>query len=1615
MLKRHLKTQAAQWPPVAGVIGLFAAAGYVAVAALPLNAPAGAAGNNVAGLCADVAPFPFFDDFESGYFSSFWTDRSTGAGDIVVTDEHVPHDGTYHVTMDSRESDVYSLNELILCIDLSGKQVQDPFLSFRFTDFNDEAHVLPSEFSGSRNGDGVALSIGETDQWTRIVDLTSGSGETGLEYRVSLVDYAGQPRVQVKFQQFDNASINADEASINSDGIALDSIQVRNCNTSCDLGADTEICSGEVAEICANVADAIPPLSFSWNTGATTQCITTDASGTYQATVTDGVGCTGACVLTVKANPVADAGPDEEYCADAPDPNVGGSPTGSGGTGRYDYAWTGDQAICLSSMVDPNPTLSLKCAGPGIRQLCVEVKDANGCADSDCVEVTIGESAVTTGKFCRMEPATEPGILTGYLFGGFPPYACSARVSPPDSGWTVESCTVLGETIRVEYSVAQPASGSVAFVIAVSDALACRGDCTIDITFSAGCAVDPSEVCEGERASLCSVYVGSGFGPFTVEWQDPTGQPIPAASCTNLDGNEDCCLTTCNTKLSDAGTYTAIARDAQGFGIPCEAPLFVNPCEDCTDDTDCDDANPCTTDVCLPSDVCEHTQIECPGPKTCDPATGNCVQRGCESDMECDDGVYCNGTETCTHFLCQPGIDSCSDISGSIIQVEDDEACATAVTPLEGWEVRLLDRNDSLATTDGEGAPLQNPVCTDGTGAYSFTDIPNNSTYVVCEVVPDRLPGESFTWEPCLPDSDVHDRDVSALVCAQPNGGTERCYERFGLCEGTGGKDFNNFAREIPQADGFGLVFCDENGDEHNAPDPADPGLGDFCFVLTEEDGKQRGYVSDSLGTYSFAVIEGGQTITVREDIDGSDCAWLDNSANWVPTTTAAVPVVIPPEPSVVLLPSFGNRSIPALDCGTGDVTLYAGQGECQATFCFAATVENLCGAVTMDCKATGPDGMVPLSPFEDLRCGEFPADLPAATVVTCEATTEANREESCSFEVIVECVGACCADDGNLCDGQETCDSGKCVPAGGPCQPDEVCCQDGTGVSCVVDIQNCVDPPLFPVEWTSPESGNWSRAENWQPQVIPDVDSGFFAVTIPDEAHVTLDVSATVQDLHIGLGASIEVDPATGTTLELRVLGRIENRGEIRVQEGITLRLGQATIEGGLLATVGDAAIQLMEGTVLENVAVGESGGAGALEVGLTTGAPGTAIELVGTIDNQGQMAVMGRTILRPPFDENDPGVLLKGEGKVTLLAASDAKFEGAGTIACELVNDGTIVANSPGESLTLEPDDAITNNNELRAEGGGILRLNADVKGQGKLTVGGADSHVIIKDVNATFDSVTIEPAGPGATVRLEGSARVPIRGALRLCKDRPIPGALSLGICDPPVTLWVTEDSSVEVGGTLVLAKTSSVFNSSSVPMTLAGDFVNEIIEPSQFGWEGGLILDGSAAQTFEVAGEDRGRDPAGFDSNFAMGMVEVAPGAVVTFHDAYPEGQDPCAQALYVQDFVVRSEATVTVSDCTIYYKSLRIECDASVTLLGCGAIHPVRGDVDDDSDCDLFDYRVFQDCFTGKDAGPIDEGCEQVDFDGDHDVDLEDFSGFHLLFGSGPDRCTEAGYGLTPGR
>ena len=162
----------------------------------------------------------------------------------------------------------------------------------------------------------------------------------------------------------------------------------------------------------------------------------------------------------------------------------------------------------------------------------------------------------------------------------------------------------------------------------------------------------------------------------------------------------------------------------------CEVELAPNdtPCgEDlvCLDgeciETDCDDDNPCTIDAWL-IDTCTHDPVHegtscsdgvyCNGIETCD-NQGHCQPGGepliddglsctddaCDEaldipvhypmDEPCNDGLYCNGIETCDEFLgCVEGdapnmndeswctVDTCDEETDTILHTPDNERCS---------------------------------------------------------------------------------------------------------------------------------------------------------------------------------------------------------------------------------------------------------------------------------------------------------------------------------------------------------------------------------------------------------------------------------------------------------------------------------------------------------------------------------------------------------------------------------------------------------------------------------------------------------------------------------------------------------------------------------------------------------------------------------------------------------------------------------------------------------------------------------------------------------------------------------------------------------------------------
>jgi subtilisin-like proprotein convertase family protein len=135
------------------------------------------------------------------------------------------------------------------------------------------------------------------------------------------------------------------------------------------------------------------------------------------------------------------------------------------------------------------------------------------------------------------------------------------------------------------------------------------------------------------------------------------------------------------------------------------------------------------------------------------------------------------------------------------------------------------------------------------------------------------------------------------------------------------------------------------------------------------------------------------------------------------------------------------------------------------------------------------------------------------------------------------------------------------------------------------------------------------------------------------------------------------------------------------------------------------------------------------------------------------------------------------------------------------------------------------------------------------------------------------------------------------------------------------------------------------------------------------------------------DGRAQDVAPFDT----GVCDIAlgPGSsnlVLQVDPAFVDGARIVRYQVLLTPGACGGSGTVEVSDCA---------GNVSTVVIGLGL--SLKGDLDDDGDIDLGDYELFDGCLAGPGVPIVGCGCYPADFDGDTDVDLEDFAGFMEAF------------------
>jgi hypothetical protein len=101
----------------------------------------------------------------------------------------------------------------------------------------------------------------------------------------------------------------------------------------------------------------------------------------------------------------------------------------------------------------------------------------------------------------------------------------------------------------------------------------------------------------------------------------------------------------------------------------------------CNIDTDCDDDGIyCNGDETCNSGVCGSSGNPCVA-GTCNEYTDTCDI--CSSDVDCDDVTYCNGDETCNSGVCVSGVNPCDGIPGTVCK-ESPPSCVQLNCPGSG-------------------------------------------------------------------------------------------------------------------------------------------------------------------------------------------------------------------------------------------------------------------------------------------------------------------------------------------------------------------------------------------------------------------------------------------------------------------------------------------------------------------------------------------------------------------------------------------------------------------------------------------------------------------------------------------------------------------------------------------------------------------------------------------------------------------------------------------------------------------------------------------------------------------------------------------------------------------
>ncbi|MDX1407099.1 MAG: PKD domain-containing protein, partial [Saprospiraceae bacterium] len=243
-------------------------------------------------------------------------------------------------------------------------------------------------------------------------------------------------------------------------------------------------------------------------------------SHTYTVTITDSNGCTDESSVNVTINtpPSVTANAASNVCGNVP---IIFNATGSAGSAAISgYVWSGPFGFS-STLEDPvlNPG-DAAYPTPGVHVYQVIINDANGCADTATVNVTVldppavsaaGPATICDNLVITLDATGTVGgaAITGYAWSG--PFGFSASVEDP---------------VINPGDAAYPSAGSHTYTVTVTDANGCTEEASVNVTVwdaPIAAASAAADICDNTPVLLNATGTAGSAAITGYNWSGPNG------------------------------------------------------------------------------------------------------------------------------------------------------------------------------------------------------------------------------------------------------------------------------------------------------------------------------------------------------------------------------------------------------------------------------------------------------------------------------------------------------------------------------------------------------------------------------------------------------------------------------------------------------------------------------------------------------------------------------------------------------------------------------------------------------------------------------------------------------------------------------------------------------------------------------------------------------------------------------------------------------------------------------------------------------------------------------------------------------------------------------------